>query len=84
MMQGERLGQAEGASQDPGVLTVLPRETVVEALGGEAFLKKAEDATLLEGGAEVRFRHQLLQEHFTATALQSRIDRCYWPPKLTH
>jgi hypothetical protein len=74
IMQGERLGQAEGASQDLGVLTVLPREAAVKALGGDALLKKAEDATLLEGSAEVRFRHQLLQEYFTATALQSRID----------
>lgn len=74
IMQGERLGQAAGAAQDLGVLTVLPRATAVEALGGEALLAKAEDATLLEGNAEVRFRHQLLQEYFTARALQSRLD----------
>ncbi|MEJ2389456.1 MAG: SUMF1/EgtB/PvdO family nonheme iron enzyme, partial [Chromatiaceae bacterium] len=74
IMQGERLGQAEGASQDLGVLTVLPREAAVKALGGHVLLKKAEDATLLEGNAEVRFRHQLLQEYFTATAVQSRIE----------
>ncbi|MFY9972637.1 MAG: SUMF1/EgtB/PvdO family nonheme iron enzyme, partial [Chromatiaceae bacterium] len=72
-MQGERLGQPDGAPQDLGVLTVLPREAAVQALGGEALLKKVEDATLLEGNAEVRFRHQLLQEYFTASAMQQRI-----------
>ena len=72
-MQGERLGQAEGTPQDLGVLTVLPREAAVKALGGEALLKKAEDATLLESNAEVRFRHQLVQEYFTASAMQQRI-----------
>jgi formylglycine-generating enzyme required for sulfatase activity len=68
-----------------GVLTVMPRAAVMEALGGEPLLKKALDATLLEGTDELRFRHQLLQEYFTARALEDRLDRTsaqeLWPPQ---
>jgi formylglycine-generating enzyme required for sulfatase activity len=73
IMQGERLGQGETGEGGFGVLTVIPREVAVKELGGEALLKKAEDATLLEGSEEIRFRHQLLQEYFTASALRFHI-----------
>jgi formylglycine-generating enzyme required for sulfatase activity len=63
----------EEAAQDAGVLTVLPRPAVVRLLGEPALLKIAEDATLLEGHDEVRFRHQLLQEYFTAVALRGQL-----------
>jgi hypothetical protein len=62
-----------------GVLTVLARRDVVRLLGngdGSALEKTAEDATILERDAEhrVRFRHQLLQEYFTALALQQLLE----------
>jgi hypothetical protein len=62
--------RGDDESGDADVLTVLPRTEVDAALdtgqkgAGAALLKIAEDASLLEGGAEIRFRHQLLQEHF--------------------
>ena len=58
---------------------MLPRADVVglleakPAVQGEALLKIAEDATLLEGRDEIRFRHQLLQEYFTAIALKQHL-----------
>ena len=77
--------QREKAEGDGfGVLTVVSRDTVVEALGGDTVLfKKALDTTLLDGVSELRFRHQLLQEYFTAQALQSRLGQTsaaeLWP-----
>ncbi|MFN0104709.1 MAG: SUMF1/EgtB/PvdO family nonheme iron enzyme [Bryobacteraceae bacterium] len=68
-MQTERI---ETGSGDLGVLTVVSRETAVGVLGNEGLLKRALDSTLLEGSQELRFRHQLLQEYFTARALQTR------------
>ncbi len=44
-------------------------------LGEENLVKKAEDATILEGQAEIRFRHQLLQEYFTALSLKQRFEQ---------
>jgi hypothetical protein len=80
IMQGERLDRGETGEGGFGVLTVIARDTALKELDGEALLKKAEDATLLEGNEEIRFRHQLLQEYFTASALRSHIqDR---PPLL--
>ncbi len=82
-MQTERIGSAPGAGGDFGVLTVVSRADTVGALGGETLVKKALDATLLEGSGEVRFRHQLLQEYFTAQALQSQFAHRHaselWP-----
>jgi hypothetical protein len=74
IMQGERLEQGEEVGGDFGVLTVIPRDIALKELGSEALLKKAEDATLLEGNDEIRFRHQLLQEYFTASALRFHIE----------
>ena len=86
-LQGERLDPSAEEEDDFGVLTVVPRRTALDALGSEILLKRAEDATLLEGGEEIRFRHQLLQEYFTATAMQARIEGSpalsaaeLWPP----
>ena len=78
-MQRQRSGR-----EDLGVLTVVPRTNAVAALGGEKWLKHALDGTLLEGGEELRFRHQLLQEYFTAKALEARLSATgaaeLWPP----
>lgn len=72
-MQRVRVDAGKDTSGDFGVLTVAGRATVLECLGGEMLLKKALDGTLLEGEGEIRFRHQLLQEYFTALALQGRM-----------
>jgi hypothetical protein len=83
LMQTDRIatGRNEG---EFGVLTVVTRETAVEALTQE-LLKKALDSTLLEGADELRFRHQLLQEYFTAQALRSKLAGTraedLWPPE---
>jgi formylglycine-generating enzyme required for sulfatase activity len=83
-MQRERIGTEGEKSGDFGVLTVISRAAALEALGEEALLKKAVDSTLLEGGGELRFRHQLLQEYFTAQALRGRMKQApaaeLWPP----
>jgi hypothetical protein len=75
-MQGRRIAESGAAADDPGVLTLVGRAEALTALGGgpmaELLLKKALDATLVEGGEELRFRHQLLQEYFTARALRQR------------
>ena len=82
-MQSDRSESAEGSSGDFGVLTVVSREDAAEMIGGEVLLKKARDGTLLEGDDEIRFRHQLLQEYFTARALERRLGdmsaRELWP-----
>jgi formylglycine-generating enzyme required for sulfatase activity len=76
---GERLlrGLAELSwgmnSQSAGTLTVVPRAAALTALGDETLLKHALDANLLEGGPEIHFRHQLLQEYFAAHALRARV-----------
>jgi len=64
-------GEIEPA-EDYGVLTVFPKNDAIRILGGESMLKTAEDATLLEaaGAVQVRFRHQLFQEYFTALAVR--------------
>ncbi|MEZ5402178.1 MAG: SUMF1/EgtB/PvdO family nonheme iron enzyme [Bryobacteraceae bacterium] len=70
-MQTERVKAGPEESGDFGVLTVAARQEALEALGDdEDLLKKALDGTLLEGDEEVRFRHQLLQEYFTALAMR--------------
>jgi hypothetical protein len=73
-MQRARIAAGPRHSGDFGVLTVISREDARQHLGGEQPLKQALDATLLEGSTEVRFRHQLLQEYFTALALQQRLQ----------
>lgn len=72
-MQRQRQHRNVDEAEDFGVLTVVPRSRAINHLGGAASLKVAEDATLLEGADEVRFRHQLLQEYFTAKSMQQRI-----------
>jgi len=68
VMQGQRLEKDAEAEADFGVLTVVSRGLAVAELKGEALLKRAEDATLVEGvsgvdgSGDIRFRHQLLQE----------------------
>lgn len=73
-MQGRRLATGAAASGDQGVLTVVGRDEAIAALGGAGLVKKAQDATLLEGDTELRFRHQLLQEHFTALGMKQRLE----------
>jgi hypothetical protein len=74
-MQTRRIVKAGIEGSDAGVLTVVSREEAVRVLGGETLVKKAEDATVLEGLAEIRFRHQLLQEYFTALGLKRRFEQ---------
>ena len=73
--EGERLlrGLTELAWRCREGGTVVARAAVLEALSGEDVLKRALGSTVLEGGEELRFRHQLLQEYFTARALQDRL-----------
>jgi hypothetical protein len=73
-MQGERLARNAEEADDFGVLTQLGRNDAEQALGTPQLLKQAEDATLLEVRDGVRFSHQLLQEYFTAIAMQQRIE----------
>ncbi len=73
VMQGRRSAEGGVDAVDPGVLTLVTRTEARSALGGESLLKKALDATLLEGSDGLRFRHQLLQEYFTARAMQARL-----------
>jgi formylglycine-generating enzyme required for sulfatase activity len=69
-MQRERIARREAESaEDFSVLTVVSLEATLDCLGSDFLLKKALDATLLEGVEQLRFRHQLLQEYFTARAL---------------
>jgi formylglycine-generating enzyme required for sulfatase activity len=84
-MQMQRVA-GSGGDDDLSVMTELPAANVIATLGGGAAgqeqLRDAVAATLLErpppperGGPEkIRFRHQLLQEWFTATAMQARLD----------
>ncbi|MBL8216200.1 MAG: SUMF1/EgtB/PvdO family nonheme iron enzyme [Bryobacterales bacterium] len=72
-MQTSRVAAGPGESGDFSVLTVATRAEAVRALASEEVLKRALGATLLEGEGEVRFRHQLLQEYFTAVALRERM-----------
>ena len=74
-MQTRRIAEAGSEGSDAGVLTVVPRQEALNALGQEILLKKAEDATVLDGQAEIRFRHQLLQEYFTALSLKQRFEQ---------
>lgn len=60
----------EHDKDDIGVLTAIPRSDAVRLLNRASLLKIAEDASLLEGHDEIRFRHQLLQEYFTAISLR--------------
>ncbi|MBK9166483.1 MAG: TIR domain-containing protein [Bryobacterales bacterium] len=74
-MQRTRVEARPSEGGDFGVLTVVSRESAVAALGDPALLKKAVDGTFLDGTAELRFRHQLLQEYFTALALKQQMPR---------
>ena len=74
-MQTRRIAEAGAEGSDAGVLTVVARVEAVEVLGGETLIKWAEDATILEGQAEIRFRHQLLQEYFTSLSLKQRFEQ---------
>lgn len=58
---------------DFGVLTVVSYGAAERILGDGSLLKFALDSTLLEGSEELRFRHQLLQEYFTARALHDKM-----------
>jgi len=73
----------KGSGDDYGVMTVVKREEAVRLLGGEDELKRALDGTMLDGGEEIKFRHQLLQEYFTAVALEEQLGKCkgseLWP-----
>ena len=73
-MQRERVERDPEEAEDFGVLTMLSRDAAAALLGGEDGLRRAEDATVLEVTSGVRFRHQLLQEYFTASALRQHID----------
>ena len=74
-MQTRRIAEAGAEGSDAGVLTVVSGQEATSVLGGETLVKKAEDATVLEGQAEIRFRHQLLQEYFTALGLKRRFEQ---------
>ncbi|NBC46478.1 MAG: NACHT domain-containing protein [Gammaproteobacteria bacterium] len=78
-MQRERLERDPEEAEDSGVLTVLSRDAAAALLGGEDGLRRAEDATVLEVTSGVRFRHQLLQEYFTASALGQHSPYGAWP-----
>jgi serine/threonine protein kinase/formylglycine-generating enzyme required for sulfatase activity len=73
----------KGSGDDYGVMTVVKREEAVRLLGGEDELKRALDGTMLDGGEEIKFRHQLLQEYFTAVALEEQLGKLkeseLWP-----
>jgi hypothetical protein len=75
-MQTRRIEES-GAERtgDAGVLTAVSRQEAVGVLGNESLVKKAEDATVLEGQAEIRFRHQLLQEYFMALVLKRQFEQ---------
>jgi len=64
--------QAQYNSHAEGSLTVIPKADALAAMGPQ-LLRKTLDSTLLEGGEELRFRHQLLQEYFAAKTLQARM-----------
>ncbi len=74
-MQAWRIAAEGAAGSDAGVLTVVSRGEAIDTLGSEALVKKAEDATFLEGGQELRFRHQLMQEYFTALAMRLHLEQ---------
>ena len=82
-MQTDRITAGQGQDGNFGVLTVVQRETAAAALGSGTLLKTAQDTTLVEGGQDIRFRHQLLQEYFTAQALLKRLGETHaaslWP-----
>ncbi|MDZ4796764.1 MAG: SUMF1/EgtB/PvdO family nonheme iron enzyme [Bryobacteraceae bacterium] len=84
-MQTDRIASGQDEWGDFGVLTVAGADAATAALGSESLLKLAQDTTLLEGGQEIRFRHQLLQEYFTAKALLKRLGATQaaslWPPR---
>ena len=79
-----KMQREKTTGEEFGVLTVVSRAAALAMLG-ETMLKHALDGTLLEetGDGELRFRHQLLQEYFTAKALQSRLSETpaalLWP-----
>ena len=75
-MQHDRISRGKDDSGDFGVLTVVPEA----AFPDSALLAKAQACTLIDGTlspkartAEIHFRHQLLQEYFTAQALLTRV-----------
>ena len=74
-MQTRRIAESGAEGSDAGVLTVVASDEAVGVLGEKTLVKKAEDATVLEGQAEIRFRHQLLQEYFTALSLKQRFEQ---------
>lgn len=82
-MQRKRIKDREVDEGDFGVLTLISRKAALRVFKSERLLKKALDTTLLEvrketgpvGQKRVRFRHQLMQEFFTAQALKRRLKR---------
>jgi len=75
--------EAQYDGDGAGSLTVIHKADALAAMGPQ-LLKKTLDSTLLEGGEELRFRHQLIQEYFVAKALQARMNEMsaseFWPP----
>jgi formylglycine-generating enzyme required for sulfatase activity len=84
-MQRARIDAGSLDNGDFGVLTAFPTDSAEQAIGSAQLLRKALDATLLQESREIRFRHQLLQEYFTAEALRERLATTtaaeLWPPE---
>ena len=72
-MQMDRFSTGSKGELNAGVLTAVSPKAVIQTLRSEDLFKKALDCTILEGTGQVRFRHQLLQEYFTAKALQGQL-----------
>ena len=72
-LQNSRIAEEGESGGDAGVLTSLPLAQAKASLG-DAGLKQAIGSGLLDVGAEVRFKHQLLQEYFTALGMRKRFQ----------
>ena len=73
-LQNSRIAQEGERGGDAGVLTSLPLAQAKASLG-DTGLKQAIGAGMLDAGADVRFKHQLLQEYFTALGMRERFLR---------
>jgi formylglycine-generating enzyme required for sulfatase activity len=81
-----RLAELAYSMQALGDGTSLPRRTALGELGDERSLYLAQSANLLEGGDEVRFTHQLVQEFFAAGRLDAELKaetpaQRFWPAR---
>ena len=72
-LQNSLIAEEGESGGDAGVLTSLPLAQAKASLG-EAGLKQAIGSGLLDVGADVRFKHQLLQEYFTALGMRKRLQ----------